>query len=203
MQDGPETDYRRAVEEAIEGVYMEPSQREHFVRLMERLDRDDEALILLKGHLVIEERINAVIEKFVWNAQYIDRARLSFAQKIALARAMSMDESENSMWDLIEKLNTLRNKLAHSLEGEPRAKSMIALRNAFKREVTNPDREEINDDRVLLAGVISMCLGFVHALEQEVERFRRYVNLMDRAMNPHRYRIAETKPDDLASQKES
>lgn len=112
MPDGPEADHRRAIEEAIEGVHMEPSQREHFRRLMERL------------------------------------------------------------------------------EGEPRDEAMVALKDAFKREVTNPDREEMNDDRVLLAGAIAMCLGFVHGFEQEVERFRRYLNMMDRAMNPHRYKVA-------------
>lgn len=106
MPDGPDTYVRRAIEEAIEGVHMEASQRERFLRLMETLERDDEALIVLKGHLVVEERINATIEKFVWNAKYIDRARLSFSQKIALARAMSMDEADNSMWDLIDKLNS-------------------------------------------------------------------------------------------------
>ncbi len=32
-----------------------------------------------------------------------------------------------------------------------------------------------------------MCLGFVHAFEQEVERFKDYLALMDRAVNPHRH----------------
>ncbi len=44
-----------------------------------------------------------------------------------------MDHSTDSTWTLIEKLNALRNKLAHSLDGEPRAKAMETLREAFKR----------------------------------------------------------------------
>lgn len=31
-----------------------------------------------------------------------------------------------------------------------------------------------------------MSLGFVHAFEQEVERFKDYVAVMDRAINLHR-----------------
>jgi hypothetical protein len=141
---------------------------------------------VLKGHLVIEERITAAIETFVWHPEYIDRARLTFAHKMQLARAMSMDHSENSMWDLIDKLNALRNKLAHSLDGEPRARAMATLREAFKREVSDPAREELADDKLLLAGVVSMSLGWVHTFEQEVKRFKHYVGIMDRALNPHR-----------------
>ena len=128
-----------------------------------------------------------MIEKFVFEPEFIDRARLQFSQKIAIARSMSLDESRNSIWDLIEKLNTLRNKLAHSLDGEPRAKALQAVQDALKKEVGQVHREEHEDERVLLVGAISMCLGFVHSFEREVERFKDYVSIMDRAINPQRH----------------
>jgi hypothetical protein len=183
--------YLREVEEAIKGVPLEEEDRKLFLDLLAKLERDDVALIVLKGHLVIEERITAAIEKFMWNGDYVDDVGLRFAQKVALARAISMDHSAHSMWTLIEKLNTLRNKLAHSLEGEPRARAMQGLREAFKREVTDPDREELADDKHLVASVIAMCLGWVHRFEQEVERFKDLVGEMDRAINPHRYNQKE------------
>ena len=117
---------------------------------MERLERDDDALIVLKGHLVIEERITAAIEKFVWHPEYVERARLTFAHKMQLARAISMDQSESTMWELIDKLNAVRNKLAHSLAGEPRAKAMVALKEAFKREVPDAPKEELENNTHLL-----------------------------------------------------
>jgi hypothetical protein len=49
---------------------------------------------VLKGDLVIEERVTAAIEKFVWHPEYIERSRLNFATKIQLARAISMDHHQ-------------------------------------------------------------------------------------------------------------
>jgi hypothetical protein len=70
MSDDQRAEYQRAIEGAIEAAKLEGFHREHFVNLMDRLERDDDALIVLKGHLVIEERITAAIEKFVWNPRY-------------------------------------------------------------------------------------------------------------------------------------
>jgi len=187
MSEDPQAEHERQIDEAIQAANLKDSQGEHFRNLLERLERDDEALIVLKGHLVIEELITAAIEKFVWHGEYIERARLTFAHKMQLARAISMDHHQNTMWDLIDKLNAVRNKLAHSLDGEPRAKAMTALREAFKREVPHAAKEELEDDIHLLASVVSLCLGWTHTFEQEVERFKDYVNIMDRVLNPHRH----------------
>src|SRR5579872_5211790 len=104
MADDISPEQRQAIEEHIKDSPLTGSHRDHFVRLIGRLESDDEALIVLQGHLVTEERITAVIEKFVFHPEHLEKARLSFAQKVHLARCLSLDESGNSMWDLIEKL---------------------------------------------------------------------------------------------------
>ena len=65
---------------------------------------------------------------------FMERAPLNFFQKTQLARAISMDQSASSMWDLIDKLNAVRNKLAHSLDGGLRAKAMSALSSGGSRK---------------------------------------------------------------------
>ena len=78
------------------------------------------------------------------------------------------------MWDLIEKINALRNKLSQSLDGEPRAKAMEALRTASEREVGEKlGADEAQDARIWLASPRSMCLGFVHSFELEVGALQR------------------------------
>jgi hypothetical protein len=61
----PNSDGRKereqAIAAAIKGATLEGSHAEHFKNLLERLERDDDALIVLKGHVVIEERITAAI----------------------------------------------------------------------------------------------------------------------------------------------
>jgi hypothetical protein len=183
-----QTERRKSIEERIEGVLAEGLKRKHFVNLIAHLESDDAALIILKGHLVIEERITAVMEKFVFHPEYLDRARLTFAQKVNIARSMSLDESGNSVWEMIEKLNALRNKLSHSLDHAPRANAMQILKAAYIHERGGMLKQDEHDERVWLTGVLAMSLGFVHAFEQEVERFKDFVATMDRAANPHRHR---------------
>jgi hypothetical protein len=189
MADELSAERRQDIEEHIKDAPLKGSYREHFIQFIGKLESDDEALIVLKGHLVLEERLTAVIEKFVFHPEHLEKARLSFAQKVNIARCLSLDESANAMWDLIEKINALRNKLSHSLDGEPRARAMDALKASYRRELgADLGKEEEQDARIWLAGALSMCLGFVHSFELEVERFKDYVAMMDRFVNPHRHK---------------
>lgn len=186
-QDTYQEKRRKSIKEQVAHVLPEGSAREELVDLLAQLDSDDAALIILKGHLVVEERINAVLEKFVFHPEFMDKARLTFAQKLNVARAMSLDESENSMWEVLERLNALRNRLSHSLDGARRADAMEALKAAFTRECGGTlDPQEVHDERAWLVGALAMSLGFVHAFGKEVERFKAWVAVMDRAVNPHR-----------------
>jgi len=65
---------------------------------------------------------------------------------------------------------------------------MDVLKGLYIRECVGKLAEDEQDKRVWLAGVLSLSLGFVHAFEQEVERFKDSVAVMDRAINPHRYK---------------
>lgn len=181
--------------EDLEKIIPNKHHRESFLHLLEQLDADRAAMIALKGHLVIEEKLTAAIEKFVFHPEHLDDARLSFAQKLTFARALSLDENKNSMWDLVTKLNTLRNKLSHSLEGASREKAMNALRAAYAKERDGKleDWEE-KDESLLILGTVSLCLGFLDSFEQEVERFKDHVNLLDRVVNPHRHPRPDVEP---------
>ena len=64
--------------------------RESFLRLIGQLDADVAAMTLLKGHLVLEEKITSSIEKFVFDAEALENARLSFSQKVSIARSIHL-----------------------------------------------------------------------------------------------------------------
>ncbi len=188
------TDERKATDqnkeftmEDLERIIPDKHQRDSFLHLIGHLDLDRAAMVALKGHLVIEEKITAAIEKFVFHPEHLDDARLTFAQKLAISRSLSLDENKNSMWELVAKLNRLRNTLSHSLEGTLRADAMNAIRAAYIKERDSKLDWEKTDEASLLLGVISLCLGFLDSFEQEVERFRKHVNLLDRVVNPHRH----------------
>jgi len=76
----------------------------------------DPTLVILKGHLLIEEELNAAIADRVKDSKYLEDARLRFDQLLSIAKALYFKQDQAWVWDGIKKLNSLRNLLAHQLE---------------------------------------------------------------------------------------
>ncbi|WP_223911877.1 hypothetical protein [Rhodoferax lithotrophicus] len=77
----------------------------------------DPELVLLKGHLLIEEQIRALIDCRLQNPQALKEAnaRLDTHQAIQLAKAFFPPGHMVEIWRAVSKLNTLRNNIAHNL----------------------------------------------------------------------------------------
>lgn len=78
---------------------------------------------ILRGHLLIEQFLNDFIREHVEHPDYLDKAGLRFVQKLRLSQAMysglvAPREDFTKMWELVTKLNSLRNDLAHQGFGE-------------------------------------------------------------------------------------
>lgn len=76
----------------------------------------DLSLIILKGHLLIEELLFALVSSAAKDASAIKSAGLSYYQLVWIAKALFEDDRLSPFWDAMLKLNTLRNTLAHQLE---------------------------------------------------------------------------------------
>ena len=154
---------------------------------------DDITLVVLKGHLLIEDSLMTIIRKFVPHGEFINEARLGFFQKVQIARSLSWDEHRNEAWELALKLNRVRNDMAHALE-HPKVEDHIrALRTRYFEIYAAAEeiqKKKGDPDTKVLKDIVSTTLGFLAAFEMEVERFRRWVGIMDRFMNPHRRRRA-------------
>jgi len=161
-------------------------------RFEELLGRVDETtLVVLKGHLLIEEMLESIITKFVFHPEFVEEASLRFAQKVAIARSMSLDEHENEMWQLAIKLNSLRNELAHSLSSPKRTaktKAVIDLYFELTAEMPYSESQRSQPEPTVLAYAIALFLGFLSTFEDEVARFRAFVDSLDQAVNPHRHK---------------
>lgn len=149
-------------------------------------DIDRESLVILKGHLLIEESLNFIIENFVHHSEFMNNARLTFYQKLYIARSMSLSEQDNSMWLIIEKINTLRNDFSHRLESDKREAKIQIIVSLYKLEMKATENEhdwENEELPIFLAYVISLCIGFLSEFESEVKRFKTVVNIMNKSMN--------------------
>lgn len=189
----PGSETRADLEARFEALFqrMSPSMKETLERIAEQFGQVDEtAMVVLKGHLLIEERLDAIISKFVHHGAFIENANLRFPQKVAIARSMSLDEHDNGMWDIPITLNSLRNDLAHALHSPKRAAKTQAVIDAYYREMDDPAhrkmiKEGMPEDLVLLFA-ISFFLGFLSSLQEEVNRFRTYVDALDLVVNANR-----------------
>jgi hypothetical protein len=146
---------------------------------------DDTAQIVLKGHLVVEDLMNKALESFVFHGDHIDDARLQFHQKLELCRSISLKDNKNNMWNLIKKINSLRNALSHSIDKERRNKAIQSLMSIYDHEFDPKTRniDGMSDEAALCIAAISGVLGYMHSFLSEVQRFESIVKCLDKVMN--------------------
>lgn len=92
---------------------MEPKTLEYAVEIKLKEYQDME-MILLKGHLILEQTINQLIEEYVKDIKAIESMNLMFAKKILILQALVGDNFTDIFCHLKE-LNRIRNKVAHEL----------------------------------------------------------------------------------------
>jgi hypothetical protein len=101
----------------------------------------DFTMMILKGHLLIEEQINLLLEARIPKSSVLKDAGFTFNQKIRLAEAVVEETYSDDiwLWPAIHKLNKLRNDIAHNLSkpGIPDRIVDFVKRVPAKRESTN------------------------------------------------------------------
>lgn len=122
-----------------------PRHLEAFQRFLELLPHGkDPELVLLKGHLLIEEQIRALIDCRLPNPQALmeANARLDAHQAIQLAQAFFPTGHMVDIWRAVSKLNTLRNSIAHKLESKQsladKIEAWVQSAQTGARELDNP-----------------------------------------------------------------
>lgn len=73
-------------------------------------------LILLKGHLLIEEQLRGYIDRKLPNPGAFKHDQFLFAKVLMLCRALTPPKEKSWAFDAAKKLNDVRNEVAHELE---------------------------------------------------------------------------------------
>ncbi len=125
------------------------------VRLLTFLPSNDVTLMALKGHLLIEEQLVSILKSRVSYSKALEEARLSFFQRLCLAKALGYRKENDWVWHSIKKLNSVRNDLAHKVEP---AKLNIKLREFLELvEDSGLRRQQGNLQSRLKACFLFLC----------------------------------------------
>lgn len=84
--------------------------------IQRHLDKsDDQILVILRCHLLVEERLRDIVAQASRAPEELEEARLSFYQVLCLSRAI-IGRQQEPAWAFMKRLNEVRNKIAHHLE---------------------------------------------------------------------------------------
>jgi len=76
---------------------------------------DDPTLLILRAHLLVEERLRDVLGRICQSPAELPAARLSFYQVLCLCRAV-VGRHDEPAWGFVGRLNEVRNRMAHNLD---------------------------------------------------------------------------------------
>jgi hypothetical protein len=76
---------------------------------------EDDHLYIMRGHLLIEERLRELINLKVKKPNALIDARLTFNQLLCIAKALYWKSGSEWLWEGIMKLNSIRNGLSHKV----------------------------------------------------------------------------------------
>lgn len=154
---------------------------------------------VLTGHLIIESALDNILAVVFFHPEHIFReARLTFVQKVHVVRAYGLRKDGNSMWDMILAVNSVRNELAHNLEGDKKDARLQRLREMFVAEAPEEMRTSLEKewnsleelpDTIIAVWSCALCTGFLSSFEEDVTALRGILDALDKDMNPDRGRV--------------
>jgi len=84
-------------------------------RISVQLDKTDDAtLLILRTHLLVEERLRQILARICRSPDELPSARLSFYQVFCVCRAV-VGRHDEPAWGFVARLNEVRNRMAHHL----------------------------------------------------------------------------------------
>ena len=133
-------------------------------------------LAVTKGHLAIEDAIDAYIEASASNPHYIvDETRFMFALKANICLSLCAEHHIDNIWSVLWAMNALRNKVAHTQELDKIQGQMDNLRKVLNNILTPQQVKSLEKqpDHYIVVHASSLCAGFLATIAEEAKAKRR------------------------------
>jgi len=138
--------------------------------------KDDLLMVILRGHLLIEETVDEIIYSYLPKPEYFKKTHLTFNSKVLIARSMCWEKSESEIWDLILRFNQLRNDFAHKLTSVEREKKIGELISLYDQSIEEDNETLTYAMDQNLCFVIAYILGFLRHFRDDVKSSMKFVN---------------------------
>lgn len=123
------------------------------------IKNDDEALIYLKAHLLVEQLLIAIVSKKVKHPKMINEYK--YKQYLCLNRAFD-DNIHSWVWSACDMLNSIRNKLAHSLEPTGLEKSQEKFLNIIEKNAKTGNMDEALNNLLIKFGKLKTYIFLLY-----------------------------------------
>ncbi len=128
----------------------------------------DPTVIVLRGHLLVEELLDELISASFEHPSAIKDARLTFSQKLCICQAIIGRSGNEDIWRAIKELNCLRNVISHKLpDSALSAKLNPLLKVFFGKESGQIPADLHSQTKALRKGIIFHCAmlnGFIEGM---------------------------------------
>jgi len=141
---------------------LESQQHAQTDKYYQMLPEGDLEMIVMKGHLMIEQRMSNLMKAMSNRPGCIDKSNLNYSQLSWCCKALTPSHhwDDDEVWRTVAKINEARNCIAHELE--PGKKLRVIMKEAYKllygRYYSN--RKATENTRQMLAELLSL-LGYM------------------------------------------
>lgn len=139
----------------------------YFINTMPK--SDDITLIVIKGHLLLEEQLRNIFKSNFNNPKALNKSKFEISQIITIVEAIFENDENNNFWESIRKLNTIRNDIAHNIENKglnDKVNNLIKISNKIL-SLKIEDSETIeNKLKLCITGLAAHLISLAtHAIE--------------------------------------
>ena len=138
----------------------------------------DPTVVILRGHLLVEELLDELIAANLKDSDAIRDARLSFYQKLCIVQGFIGRASKENILKPIFTLNRLRNELGHNLPDATLTKKVDnALKDFFPDDFDQIAHDIYSKSKALRKGIIFLCAqlyGFIEGMSEAIATKERH-----------------------------
>jgi hypothetical protein len=128
----------------------------------------DPTVIILRGHLLMEELLDEVIAASLRHPSAVRDARLTFFQKLCICQAIIGQVGGGHIWRAVKELNKLRNAVSHRLpDSALAAKLDPSLKAFFEDDFDQIPTDLYSKSKALRKGIVFHCAvlhGYVEGM---------------------------------------